>query len=481
MSAQPPIAPSPVDAPIPIGTVVHLDPDAKFYDRDLVAGGSPWRLLRLAGGSRAVAERWLNGGVVRAGEERFARTLVQQGLLHLRYVDAPDIDDIDVVVPVRDDVESLRPLLVQFAGFHVTVVDDGSLDSGSLDQCAKQFGVNLVRLDENVGPSQARNFGARATERPFLWYVDADVEVDNAADVMHRLAAQFNDPLVGAVAPRVRGAAGSSRRDRFEQRFGPLDMGARGGLVIPGATVGYVPSACLFVRRGALGDGFDPSMRVGEDVDFVWRLHDQGWLVRYEADVVVTHPARDTWRRWLNQRVRYGESSGELAARHGTRLAPLRTDAWTLVAWSSVLLRSPMLGARIARITRDTLRSRLGPSSDDPDQVASAMVSRGLLRAGGPLARSVVRTYGPLVLVAAFHPKLRRRALALFALGTAWRWQKVRVHVSDIPLAVADDAAYGLGVWRGAWRAKSARALTPSITKSSIGLRDVLGLTPQGR
>jgi hypothetical protein len=67
--------------------------------------------------------------------------------------------------------------------------------------------------------------------------------------------------------------------------------------------------------------------------------------------------------------------------------------------------------------------------------------------------------------------------LTLFGVGTAWRWRHVRLHAEDIPLAIADDAAYGVGVFTGAWRARSLMAITPRITKSSITLRDVLGVT----
>ena len=107
MSQLLPLAPLPVEVPIPTGTKVILDEGAKFLDRDLLSGGSPWRLLRLPGGSRAVAERWVNGGEVGVGEERFARTLVQQGLLHPLFRQRRDVDDVDVIVPVRDDVDAL--------------------------------------------------------------------------------------------------------------------------------------------------------------------------------------------------------------------------------------------------------------------------------------------------------------------------------------------------------------------------------------
>jgi len=470
-----PLAPTPVEAPIPRGTNVVLDDGATFIDRELVSGGSPWRLLRLAGASHALVERWNNGGVVRAGEGRFARTLVLQGLLHPHFSAELHVDEIDVIVPVFDNVSRLATLLRQLDGFHVTVVDDGSPRDDEIRTCCEAFDVDLIRLDDNHGPARARNVGSSATLRKYLWFVDADVEMENALDVARRLFPVFGDPLVAAVAPRVRGRAGSSIRERFEQHFGPLDMGERSGLVVPGGSVGYVPSASIMVRREAFGDGFDETLRVGEDVDFVWRLHDAGWLVRYEAQVVVTHPPRDTWRLWWLQRQRYGVSSAELAMRHGTRLAPLRADPWTLLAWTSVLIGKPSVGARIIRSARAHARDQFFQETDNPNEVAKQVVSRNMLRAGGPLARTVVRTFGVVLLVAALHPRLRSRALLLFAAGTAWRWRHHPLHITDVPLGVADDLAYGVGVFHGAARWRTLTPLTPRVTQTSMTLRDVLG------
>jgi mycofactocin glycosyltransferase len=461
-----------------MGTSVVLDQGAKFLDRDLLTGGSPWRLLRLPGGSRAVAERWVGGGEVRAGEERFARTLVQQGLLHPLYRSDAMIDDVDVIVPVHDGVDALSSLLESLNGLHVTVVDDASSDAVAVANCAQRFGADLVRLAANLGPGSARNAGARATSRPLLWFVDVDVVFDNALDVLARLRPQFDDPLEGAVAPRIRGAHGPSIRDHFEERFSPLDVGDRSALVIPNSAVHFVPSACLMVRRSSFGDGFDESLRYGEDVDLVWRLHDQGWLVRYVADVAVMHRARDSWRGWWGQRIRYGQSSSELAKRHGTRLAPFRADTCTLVTWTSALLGKPMVGLRVMHAARNQLRERMIPTTDNPDEVAGELVGRGMVRAGPLMARAAVRTFGIVILLSALHPKLRRRALTLFVVGTAYRWRSTRIRATDIPLGVADDVAYGAGVMSGAVRSRSLGALKPHITKSTLGLRNVLGLKP---
>jgi mycofactocin system glycosyltransferase len=467
---------TPIDESDLAGTRVVLDPDAKFLDRNFLVGGTPWRLLRLPGRSLDVAQRWKSGDVVRLGEQAFARTLIRQGFLHPVYTGDFGLEDVDVVIPVHNDVESLAQLLAQLSGLHVTVVDDASTVPALVRECAREFGATLVRLDENLGAAGARNAGADATTRPFVCFVDDDVLLSNARGVLSSLRAQFQYGELGACAPRVLGAEGSGIRERFEQRFGPLDMGPREAIVVPGGPVNYVPSACLMVRREAFGVGFDEDLRLGEDVDFIWRLHDRDWLVRYLANVEVSHRARRTWRRWWIQRVRYGGSSSELARRHHDRLAPVRADAWNAVAWLSVLIGKPALALRIARVTRDRLTATLSDQADDPRALANAIVTRTMVRTGAPLSRAIVRTYGLVLLVAALHPRLRRPALTLFALGTAWRWRHQRLHVGDVPLALADDAAYGVGVFQGAWREKSLVALTPRITKSSITLGDVLGI-----
>ncbi len=246
-------APSALSAPVPASTPVILDPSAQFYGDDLVGGGSPWRLLRVPGPTRAVLERWRRGDAVRAGEERLARTLVNQGLLVPAYPLPPDVDDVEVVVPVRDAARCLASLLGRLGGLAVVVVDDGSADPDAVAAVCAAHGARLLRHDASRGAGAARNTGIRATTREFVWFVDVDVIIDDATATATRLRGALVDPMVGAAAPRVVGAAGESARDRFERSFGALDLGGRGGLVHPLGPVPYVPSACLMVRRGRRG------------------------------------------------------------------------------------------------------------------------------------------------------------------------------------------------------------------------------------
>jgi len=212
--------------------------------------------------------------------------------------------------------------------------------------------------------------------------------------------------------------------------------------VIPNSMVPFVPSACLLIRRNCFGDGFDETLRYGEDVDLVWRLHDRGWLVRYVADVAVTHraetparvvgPTHPLWTVIERTRPTSRDAARALSRRH--------VDALYVV---SVLVGKPMVGLRIIDAARDQLRERLLPTTDNADKVTTELVGRGMVRAGPLMARAAVRTFGVVIVLCALHPKLRRRALTLFIVGTAYRWRSTRVRVADIPLGVADDVATG--------------------------------------
>jgi mycofactocin glycosyltransferase len=154
-------------------------------------------------------------------------------------------------------------------------------------------------------------------------FVDSDVEID--AQSVLRMARHFADPRVCLVGPRVTGVTRSERPRWFERYEGfasSLTLGEKSATVGPGSTVGWLPSACLVGRTEVVAGAFDSSLRVGEDVDLVWRLVAQGHRVRYDATVVAAHDTRTTLRSWLGRKAFYGSGSAALAQRHGDALAP---------------------------------------------------------------------------------------------------------------------------------------------------------------
>jgi len=470
-----PRAPAALDVPVAEGTRVVVDPAVRFHGSRLISGGSPWQLLRTSSASYELVASWRDGGVVRSHQGSFARTLISRGFVRPVVTPSTSLDDVDVVIPVKDDVTGLARLLPQCHDIFVTVVDDGSVDRDHIERVVAASGARSVRLATNEGPAAARNLGLATTSRPFVCFADADVEIDNALDVLGRLRGHFCDPQVAAVGARVRGASGPRERDRFEHACGALDLGARSGLVTPHAAVAYLPAACLMVRRDAIGEGFDPSMRLGEDVDLIWRLVESGWLVIYDADAVVAHRARRTWRQWTAQRVGYGRSAADLKARHPEHLETVRVDMWTLATWAALLFGRLRVALAVAASARRSLITQLPEVTDDPSAVANELVVSGIARAGVPLARALTRSYAPVLLMALFVPRLRRPALLILIVGTLGRLRHSgRIDVRDIPISLADDVAYSVGLGAGAIERRRFDTLAPRITGSSAGFRAAL-------
>jgi mycofactocin system glycosyltransferase len=287
---------------LPVGFALRLDPRTRRREGGAVLlGGSPLRQLRLAPSARAL----LPGDRLVVRDPRtaaLAGRLLDAGVAHPDLPDGVPHDPLPVtlVVPVRDRPRELGRLLAAVRADPATgdapvvVVDDGSADAAVPAGLAAEHGGRVIRHETARGPAAARNAGLRAAATDLVAFLDSDCVPRSGwlAPLVPHLA----DPRLAVVAPRITGLPGgaSGWLTGYEQLAGALDMGERPAQVRPMSAVSYVPSAALLVRRAALGDGFDESMRVAEDVDLVWRLSAAGWRVRYEPRAVVEHehPAR---------------------------------------------------------------------------------------------------------------------------------------------------------------------------------------------
>lgn len=437
------------DDALPEGLRLTLDPGVRRVDGGTVLiGGTPLRLLRTTEAGRDLVDRWTAGAPVptTGGGARLARRLLAAGLAHPRLdaVTPPfTAADVAVVVPVRGAAAQVEPTLAALGPVgEAIVVDDGSdppLVVGS-------DGVRALRHEVNRGPGAARQTGWRATERPVVAFVDAEVVPEPGwLDV---LLAHLADPAVAAVAPRI----GPEEE--------PLDMGPAPAVVRPGSVVPYVPTALLVVRRDALEEvgGFDPDLRFGEDVDLVWRLAAAGRTVRYDPSVRAVHPRRPDARARLRQAFDYGSSAGPLAVRHGAAVAPLRVSGWSAAAWGLAAVGHPVAGAAVAAGSAAVLARKLS-ALDRPAGEAVALTGRGHLYAARALAQAVRRTWLPLAVGAAAVSRRSRPAVAAAVLGPA----VVDVVRRRDPLGhLAADAAYCAGVWSGSWRARTLGAVLPT-------------------
>ena len=304
---RPEAGPDPGPAPLPAGFSIVFDPRTQFVGADVLFGGSPPRLLRLnAAGQRALAEL-RRGPVCSAAAGKLARRLTDTGMAHPRPPSlarggppeagsrragdsaggpggrppgpaslarggppeagsrragdsaggpggrppGPALPDVTVVIPARDRAGHLdRCLAALGRSYPVVVVDDGSRQAGEIADLCRRHGATLIRRPRSGGPGPARNDGLAQVSTGLVAFVDSDCEA--GPEWITSLAAHFADPLVAAVAPRVRPITGPGSAGRYLAARAPLDMGPQEGRVLPLTRLSYVPTAALLVRRSAL-------------------------------------------------------------------------------------------------------------------------------------------------------------------------------------------------------------------------------------
>ena len=402
---------------------MRFRPDATWRQAgtDLIAG-SPLKIFRLTDAGGRVTNRIHAGEDV--GPSRLVDRLVGAGAIH----PLPDAATFTL-----DDVTIVTPL---FGG--TAIPDRLTIDDGSRPPVVGA----TIRLDHNQGPAAARNAARPHVNTELIAFVDVDVDLldDVAGSWLRPLLGHFDDPRVGLVAPRVCGEYGS-----------PLDLGPDPARIRAQTRVSYVPAAAIVVRRAAFDavGGFDEALRLGEDVDFVWRLDAAGWDCRYEPDSVVWHRPRPTLRGRLRQHQAYGSSAAALALRHPTLLAPWHADPITAVAWTAIAVGAPpaVLGA-----TAYGLRSlhRQLPGFDAAEVIT--LFLDGQVRIARQLCAALRREWWPLAAVAGVTMRPVRRLVAL-AIVVA-------------PRRVLTDIAYGTGVWMGMWRHRTLRPIIPRLLPS---------------
>jgi mycofactocin glycosyltransferase len=343
------------------------------------------------------------------------------------------------------------------------VVDDGSSDVSSIAAICRSHGAACVRRRRAGGPAAARNAALPMVTTELIAFLDSDCVADE--EWLQTLSAHFADPLVGAVAARIRPLAHARNTvlDRFAYARTPLDMGPAESLVVPHGRVRYVPTAALMVRRDAIGRGFDERLRYGEDVDLVWRLHDAGWRIRYEPRAVIRHEEPHTWRALFGRRMRYGTSAAALSRRHPMRLAhfvlaPLPAATVALLLLRRTRAAHLLAGAHVIAIARRLRTVGVPLRESVPLGVGTLGHTLVALGRGGTM-------FAAPALLSGLRTRRGRRACAALLLAqpmVEFMRQRPRLDpVTWTVACIADDVAYGLGVWRGCVRERTVAPLIP--------------------
>jgi GT2 family glycosyltransferase len=215
-------------------------------------------------------------------------------------------DDVGIAIVSHNNREKLAAAIASLdaAGCphtSVSVVDVNSTDGTSVWLRDTYPDIGVHALDRNDGPNPGRNLGIREARRPYVFLMDADVQV--LPDTIPRLrAAMRDDPAIKIGSPIVVHAgdpctiqyAGGSLHFICEAINPWVDrpLAARG--TTP-ADVGVASANGLLIDQAAAIEVglFDERYFMGkDDGDFTHRMRIAGHRIREVPDALVLHQSR---------------------------------------------------------------------------------------------------------------------------------------------------------------------------------------------
>lgn len=197
--------------------------------------------------------------------------------------------------------------------YELIYVDSNSSD-GSL-QHAQDLGANAAKLDDpSPSAGKARNLGWRMAKAPLIMFLDGDTQL-HPNFINHALSV-IKDPELCATFGRLKEV---HPEKSIYIRVMDLDW------VFPlGKTLFF--GGNVLVRRCAIAsvDGFDPTLKAGEEPEMCARLRAGGWKIEHIDVPMATHDlAITTFKAYWLRAYRSGIAYAEVAERMRMRGDPL--------------------------------------------------------------------------------------------------------------------------------------------------------------
>ncbi len=421
-------------------------------------------------------------GMTPAAITAFLDSLVRRRLLTRCPAEIAVWPNVSIIIPAHGRAEATRRCVQSLLALdypadrrEIIVVDDAS--TPPLAEALRDLPVRLLRQDRNIGQSAARNLAATAANGEILAFIDNDCVAE--PDWLRALLPYLDDPTIAIVGGRVTAPPARGAVAAFEAVRSPLDMGAVETEVTPSAAVSYLPTCNLLVRRDALlaQSGFDATLRVGEDVDFIWRTLRGGARARYVPAGRVVHDHRVRWGDWLRRRADYGSSEADLQQRypegrrlmHLPRVSLLLLLSVALTPWfgfwglGPAAVAATLFGAELMRKQRELRRIGAAMATG---RVAVAL-GREHAAALYHLSANTVRYYSlPLLAIGGTQPHWLPAITLLLIVAPLADHRRLQPRLS-LPVFAGlyglELAAYQLGLWRGCRQRRTLRPLLPRL------------------
>ncbi len=218
-------------------------------------------------------------------------------------------------------LESLKE--IDYPDYEVILVDDGSTDN-TQEIAAKHPWIVSIR-QENKGLSVARNVGGYAATGEVLAYTDSDCMAD--PDWLYFLVHTLTSGnYCGVGGPNI-----SPPAEDWIQACVAAAPGGPSHVLLTDVVAEHIPGCNMAFYKWAFEKigGFDPEYRkAGDDVDFCWRLQQEGEVIAFSPAAIVWHYRRFTLKAFRKQQEGYGEAESLLRFKHLVFFGPTGTAKW---------------------------------------------------------------------------------------------------------------------------------------------------------
>jgi len=214
---------------------------------------------------------------------------------------------VSVIIPTHNAEQTIGICLnalmnqtVPLDSYEVIVVDDGSIDSTCV-QVEKFKDVRLF-VQQNAGPSAARNLGLEQAQGEIVFFTDDDCEPTED------WIKQMLSPFQGTEIVGVKGTY-LTRQEELVPRFVQLEFEDKYDRMAQEKYIDFIDTYSAGYRKSVLlsNNGFDTTFPVSsvEDQELSFRLAQQGFKMVFEPRAKVYHlhhprNLREYWQKKFN-------------------------------------------------------------------------------------------------------------------------------------------------------------------------------------
>ena len=246
----------------------------------------------------------------------------------IRRVKLPRYPKVSIIVCSYNGAKTLEPCLqslkeLEYPDYEVILVDDGSKDNTQEIAARHPWIVNIKQV--NKGLSVARNVGGMAAKGEIIAYTDSDCMAD--PDWLYFMVGTLLSGDFGGVGgPNISPPAAN-----WIQACVSAAPGGPSHVLLTDVVAEHIPGCNMAFYKWAFEKvgGFDPEYRkAGDDVDFCWRLQQEGQVIAFSPSAIVWHYRRFTLDAFRKQQEGYGEAESLLRFKHLVFFGPTGTAKW---------------------------------------------------------------------------------------------------------------------------------------------------------